>query len=508
MVTRSLGALAAIVVGLAVVLGALIVLSGGSPDPEVGANTLVNPPGFISVNNSPSVARHPDRPDHLVVAHRIDRPGFSALLEWSDDGGTSWQPTTLPLPAEVEACAASPERLACPFAPSAAFAPDGTLFVTYVSLQGSGNTPGALWVSTSADGGRTLAPPVQVAGELTFQPRLAVGPDGTVHLTWLQAADVALNRLVGQARIVASRSTDGGASFSAPVPVSDPERARVGAASPVVDDDGDLVVLYQDYKDDRRDFEGLEGPPVDGPFALVLTRSTDGGERFAPGIELESGVVPTKRFLVFLPEFPSLAAGPDGRLQVAWYDGRNGDEDVFTRHSPDGGRTWTEAVRVNDNPVGDGTAQYLPQVSVAPGGRVDVVFYDRRGDPANVATNAYLATSVDGLAPFTNLRLSSESFDSRVGPTFGLDDYGTDFGTRLGLDSTDAGAYASWTDTRLGDENTGRQDVFGAAVTGLGRSGVARSAALVGAGALALGLVVLAWFSLRRSARSKARSRP
>ncbi|MBW3573989.1 MAG: glycoside hydrolase, partial [Actinobacteria bacterium] len=218
---RSPWALAAVVVGLAVVLGATFALLGGGGTPAAGPNALVNPPGLITVNNSPTVARHPDRPDHLAVTHRLDRPGFSALLEWSDDGGATWQPTSLPLPAEVVPCAASPQRLACPFAPSAAFGPDGTLHVIYVSLQGPGNTPGALWASTSTDGGRTLAPPVRVAGELTFQPRLAVGPDGVVHLTWLQAAEVALNRLVGQARVVASRSTDGGASFSTPVPVSD-----------------------------------------------------------------------------------------------------------------------------------------------------------------------------------------------------------------------------------------------------------------------------------------------
>ena len=505
---RSPWALAAVVVGLAVVLGATFALLGRGGTPAAGPNTLVNPPGLITVNNSPSVARHPERLDHLVVTHRLDRPGFSALLEWSDDGGTTWQPTSLPLPAEVAPCAASPQRVACPFAPSAAFGPDGTLHVIYVSLQGPGNTPGALWASTSTDGGRTLAPPVRVAGELTFQPRLAVGPDGVVHLTWLQAADVALNRLVGQARVVASQSTDGGASFSTPVPVSDAGRQRVGAASPVVDDSRGVVVLYQDYRDDRRDFEGLEGPPVEGPFALVVTRSDDGGQTFSPGVEVDSELVPTKRFLVFLPEFPSLAAGSDGILQVAWYDGRHGDEDVLTRRSSDGGRTWEPAERVNDNPMGDGTAQYLPHVAIAANGRVDMVFYDRRHDPANVATDAYLATSPDGRAPFDNLRVSSASFDSRVGPTFGLDDYGADFGTRLGLDSTDDRAYAAWTDTRLGDENTGRQDVFGAPVTGLGAANPLGPVGLAVIAILALGVGVLASSLLRRSPRSKGRSRP
>ena len=463
---RNLGAVAAILVGLVILVGALGVLVSRGGGPEVGLNVAVNPPGIITANNSPTVVRHPDRPEHLVVAHRIDRPGFSALVEWSDDGGTTWTAVTPPLPEGTEPCAASPSSTPCPFGPDVAFGPDGTLYVLYVELQGQGNTPARLWLSTSSDGGRTLQEPVQVAGELTFQARVVVAPDGTLHLTWLQADNVALNRLVGPAPVVASHSTDGGQTFSEPVPISDPARPRVGAATPVIDSEGDVVVLYQDFTGDRRDFENLEGPPAEEPFALVVTRSDDGGQTFSPGVELESGIVATKRFLVFLPEHPSLAAGPNGTLYAAWHGSSNGDDDVFLRRSDDGGATWSEAVRVNDNPVGDGTHQYLPQVAVAPGGRVDVLFYDRRVDPANVMTDAYLATSDDGAASFTNLRVSSESFDSSVGPVFD-DSYGADFGTRVGLDSIDGEAYAVWTDTRLGSLDTGRQDIFGAPVNGL-----------------------------------------
>jgi hypothetical protein len=463
----NLGALAATIVGLVVVVAAVVVLLGRGGEPEAGVNVAVNPPGIITANNSPTLVRHPDRPENLVVAHRIDRPGFSALVEWSDDGGSTWTAVTPPLPEGTEACAASPEGDPCPFGPDVAFGPDGTLYALYVDLQGQGNTPTRLWLSTSSDGGRTLDPPVQVAGELTFQARVAVAPDGTVHLTWLQADNVGLNRLVGPAPIVTSRSTDGGQTFSEPVLISDPARERVGAASPVIDSGGDLVVLYQDFTGDRRDFENLEGPPAEEPFALVVTRSDDGGVSFTPGVELESGIVATKRFLVFLPEHPSLAAGPNGTLYAAWHGGSNGDDDVFLRRSDDGGATWGAAVRVNDNPIGDGTHQYLPQVSVAPDGRVDVLFYDRRHDPDNVMTDAYLATSDDEGASFTNLRVSSESFDSTVGPVFD-DTYGADFGTRVGLDSTDDGTYAVWTDTRLGSLDDGRQDIFGAPVDGLG----------------------------------------
>ena len=470
LVAMSLGLVAALVAA------GTLYRTGGKAN--VGPNVLVNPPGVISVNNSPTVATDPDDGRRVVVAHRIDRPGFSALLEWSADGGATWQPTSLPLPPGTEPCAASPEQKPCPFGADVAFGPDGTLYVVYLSLQGRGNTPAALWLARSTDGGRSLEQPVRVAGELSFQPRVVVDDAGRVHLVWLDAEAVGLNQLVGPARVVTARSEDGGRTFADPVPVSDASRERVGAASPVIDSSGDVVVLYQDFKNDRRNFGGLQGPVPEDPYARVVTRSADGGRTFDQGVEIESDFVPARRFLVFLPEYPSLAAGPEGSVSVVWADGRYGSEDVVLLGSGDGGRTWSDATMVNDNAMADGTSQYLPRVAVAPNGRVDVLFYDRRGDPGDVQTEVYLASSDNGLDTFTNMRVSSQPFSSAVGPTFGPD-YGTDFGTRLGLVSTDEAALASWTDTRLGDVNTGRQDVFAAKVT-LGSGGpLTRTAAIL-----------------------------
>ncbi|MDP9387612.1 MAG: glycoside hydrolase, partial [Actinomycetota bacterium] len=487
---RAVLGVVAVVAGVGASAGAVLSLVDDERT-RVGGNVFVNPGGAIDARNSPTVARNPRRPRNLVVAYRLDRPGFSAALEWSDDGGATWQPSILPLPETVPTCSGSIGADRCPFAPDVAFGPDGTLYVLYVNLEGRGNAPANLWLATSSDGGRSLSPPVRVAGGLTFQARLAVDPAGTVHVTWLQANEVGLLRLVGfPNHVVAARSTDGGKTFSSPIPVSDPHRERVGAASPVIDSEGELVVLYQDFKDDRRDFENLEGPPWTEPFALVVTRSSDGGKAFSRGVELESGVVPTRRFLVFLPEFPSLAAGPRGALYVAWADGRNGDEDVFLRRSSDGGRSWAPAVRVNDNRRKDGTTQYLPRVDVAEDGRVDVVFLDRRRDPDDVMTDGFLAFSHDGGRSFDNVRISSTAFDSRVGPSAGPQ-YGVDFGSRLGLaSSSERPTAAAWTDTRLGSEASGRQDVVVAQVDVEGETPALARVPVV-AGLLVLALAAL-----------------
>ncbi len=449
---RPLFALAAAASGALAVVAATVLLLADQ-QVTVGPNVFVNPPAPIDAHNSPAIARNPRDADNLVVVNRIDRPRFNAALHWSADGGRVWRSTALSLPAGLDR----------PYAPDAAFGPDGTLYVTYVNLTGPGNVPANLWLARSNDGGRTLTAPLRVAGPLSFQARLAVDPHGVIYITYLQASNVGPLQLVGSAPIVAVRSTDGGRTFSEPVMVSDRERPRVGAATPVVDSGGELIVVYQDFKDDVRDFQNLEGPRWERPFALVAARSEDRGRTFSRGLEFESDIVPTQRFLVFLPEFPSVAAGSDGSLVVAWSDGRHGDSDVFLRRSPDGGRSWTAAVRVNNNARGDDTTQQLPVAAVAPGGRIDVVFLDRRRDPRDVRADAFLATSSDGASRFANIRLSSAAFDTGVGPKV-APHLPVDLGSRLGLVSGDSGGVAVWTDTRQGREATGRQDIVAAEI--------------------------------------------
>lgn len=423
-------------------------------DPQVGPNVAVNdagPAALVDARNSPTVARNPTDRDNVVVVHRVDRPGYSAELHWSADGGATWSPTELPLPDGLDRA----------FAPDAAFGPDGTLYVTYVNLQGDGNVPANLWLSRSDDGGRTLGRPSRIAGELAFQSRLVVDEAGAVHVFYVQADEVALLQFVGPVELVAVRSEDGGQTVTEPVRVSDADRPRVGTPVPAVID-GDLVVVYTDFTTNVRDFQNLEGPPWPEPAALVFTRSTDGGRTFAPGRLVDTDLVPAKRFLAFLPEFPALAAGPDGLLAVAWSDGRNGDEDVFLRRSTDAGRTWADPLRVNRNPRGDGTSQYMAAVAVAPDGRVDVAYLDRTDDHR---LHTVVASSTDGARSFQRVRVSSQASDARIGATASphLD---IDFGTRTALTSDEDTALVAWTDTRLAeDPEHGRQDIFAAEIT-------------------------------------------
>jgi len=469
-------------IGAALLLaGSALALWSGLADRETAPHALdedrpvnvgAGDPGDITAHNSPTVARNPRDPDNLVVTSRIDSPDFSCAVHASTDGGRRWSRTAVPVP-EGRTC----------YAPDAVFASDGTLHVSYVTLEGAANTPRALWVAASLDGGRTLSRPRKVAGPLAFQARIAADPGrpGELYVTWVQARDVGNLKFTAPGNPVrVARSQDAGASWSRPVQVNDPRRGRALAPSPAVGPEGELYVLYLDVGQDRLDYEGAHegtgGPPYPGRFTLVLARSRDGGATWAESV-VDDRVVPVGRFIPFLPPFPSLAVDRgSGRIYAAFHDARLGTSDVWMWTLEPGARRWGDPVRVNDTPRRDATTQYLPEVTVAPGGRVDVVYYDRRGDPGRDRLNdVSLQSSRDGGRSFSpRLALASRTFDSRIG--FGSERGLPDLGSRLGLVSADGEVLAAWSDTRAGTEASNKQDIVRAAVAP-GRSGVGATTA-------------------------------
>jgi len=448
-------------------LGAVVVSSAFDAPATartVGRNAPVNAGATnardIRSNNSPTLVPNPRRDGNLAVVNRVDTPAFGCALHVSFDGGTKWADTRLPLPEG--------EQPKC-FGPDAAFARDGTLYVSFVTLKGRGNVPHAGWIVSSKDGGRTFSKPVRTLGRLAFQVRLAADPDDSrrVYLTWLQGSDVGFLKFAEPGNpIQSARSDDGGATWSLPERVSNPARGRSIAPTPAVGPDGELYVLYLDLREDQLDYEGAHrgegGPPYPGPFSLVLARSLDRGKTWRESV-VDNHIVPIDRFVVLFPPFPSIAVAPDGRVYAAFHDGRLGDPDVWVWSLAKGSDAWMGPTRVNDTPKRDGKQQYLPQLSVAPNGRLDVSYYDRRSDPDDVMNHASLQSSFDDAHSFiASVRLSSQPFSSRVG--FGSKEDLPTLGSRLAVVSTDDRALAVWTDTRAGTVATNKQDLARAVV--------------------------------------------
>lgn len=318
----------------------------------------------------------------------------------------------------------------------------------------------SIFVSRSDDRGITWNEPVLVAlgqSQRTFHdhPQMAVdatgGPhDGNVYISWTRFTGV------GQIDILVGTSRDRGATWSSlqvsgPIPKGDAEgfyQDSMVAVGPA----GEVYALWD---------ESFLDPGAFARTKIWMAVSLDGGRTFGEPRVVEGDVIP-----ISLPNagyrhdsYPVAAADVGGahrgRLYLTWADQRSGNADILLKYSDDRGATWSSIRRVNDDA---GTAaQFFQWVSVAPDGRVDIAFYDRRDDPADTLLNEYYAVSVDGGNTFTNVRVSDVSSDPAVWPAF-IGDYNQ-------IASTARTAHPAWSDFRNGLPGNLNQDAYTAAVT-------------------------------------------
>lgn len=412
----------------------------------------------LRANNSPVLAVDRGDPRFVAVANRLDNP-IGCALHLSGDGGRSWVPANpVPkLPAGAKRC----------HAPEVVIDGKGVLYFLFVGLGGLPNRPVGAYLVTSGDRGRSFSAPRRVLGPQAFMVRMAIdrdrGAKGRLHLVWVQAGSPAppAGLPAGPNPVMAAFSDDGGGHFSAPVQVSDADRRRAVAPALAVGRDHAVHVAYYDLADDDRDYQGLPGPPWEQKWSLVVATSADGGRRFGRGVVVDADIVAPGRVAPVYTMAPAaLIAGSGSALWVAWTDARHGDWDVLARRSGNAGRSWAPPQRVNDDALNSGAHQHLPALSVSPGGRVDMVFFDRRNDPANLTYDVYLASSRGGLDRFAaNYRLSSRPSSSRIGPRYAIDPERAELGSSTAVVSLPALAVAAWTDTRNAIASP-QQDIF------------------------------------------------
>jgi hypothetical protein len=349
-----------------------------------------------------------------------------------------------------------------------AFGPDGTAYYFGIGVEPTsdqlapalgrlGGAASALWVAASRDGGATYEDPVFIhkcQAPACFDDKQWVAVDandGTLYLSWALIAPLVQNPVIGgfaTGHIVMSRSDDGGRTWSLPVDVSPPMQLNVinQGNTPAVGPDGDVYVTWIDFINNQ----------------LLFAASADRGGTWSQpqviaAITTLPGNLPNSEFRT--PTLTTMAVDRSdqesrGAIYIAWSDYGAGNADVLLVRSDDGGATWSAPFRANGD-LGEHD-QFFPSVSVAPDGRLDVLFYDRRDDPGNRLLTPYYAYSRDQGATMANLRLGDVLFDGDLGY------HQTDapyIGDYIGIASTARAAYAVWADSRNGDN-----DVFTATV--------------------------------------------
>lgn len=460
------GLLGLIVLGLLVFGGKD---SAGQPRPVPLQNVQVGEEtdeAIVQAATTPVVAVNPTNANNLVMGYRIERPSFGCAVSSSFDEGKSWDPSALTLPPGTERC----------YTTSVGFAKDGTLHLAFVTLAGLNNVPSAAWLTRSQDGGRTFEPAQKVLEQEKFMVRLAVDNNTSparLVLTWVEPAGIGLFQMAPPSSVMSMVSPDGGRSFGPRTRVSDARRTRVGAPVPLWGSGGALHVLYQDYGNDVFDFQNVQGRH-EGTFENVVATSSNGGGTFSETV-VNAGVRPPEPFLVFTPPFPAIAVDrTDNKLYVAWSDARAGKPAVLLAISSDGGKSWEPAKRVDD---GKGES-LLPQLGVAPDGRLDVA-YVAVGDAAARPTEVMMTSSRDNGKTFGPALAMNRPFFRDLFPISPRREAGRDLGSALALASKERVAYLAWPDTRRGGSDTLRVDIVGA-LASIEEKGAARHLQPVG----------------------------
>ncbi len=424
-------------------------------------------------HSEPMLAEDPENPLHLVggskfftdPAHYQFKIGYFA----SFDGGCTWTDGGV-LPGFGAIGRTSDV--------SFAFGPHHEVYVAVLGEVRNGAS--GIYVSISADGGKTFGLPVTVFSAKATQifsdkPWITVdqtkGPySGSIYVVWSydHNGECGYGNNCSE-ELAFSRSRDGGKTFS-PVQLveghapfcTNPAKGRPAHATvcdaaqgaiPVVEPDGTLVVAFP-YID-------LMSGSI--PTRLVVTTSPDGGITWTSPILIATihdidGIFPPEHYRNL--SLPAFACDPKtGQLYLTWSDKGSRDADILLVTSKDHGQTWSAPVRVNDDPMQNGANQFQPQLAVAPNGVISISSFDTRIDPRHQLIDVYLAQSRDhGTSFLKNVRITTQSWDPAVDAP--LDESGLQFiGDYQGLAADNFFAHPFWNDTR-----TGRQEIFTAAV--------------------------------------------
>lgn len=311
--------------------------------------------------------------------------------------------------------------------------------------------------------------------------------------------------------VIVYRSTDSGATFSAPIIVNqgygtfinnDATSVRIDRAqkSPYqgnvylsytrqtnIDFNGNSIAFYQRSTDEGLTWDNptpmsnVDDTTTERPFKAVdlngnvffawitaapsptnfyIRRSFDGGATFGPSIVVSPvtfvpSPLPVPGYAFRCLTFPAIAADTSlnpltsNTIYAVWQDNRLGYADIFMSKSQNQGTTWSTPKSVTN--ATSGSQNFFPAIDVSSQtGAVKIIYYSNQQD--GFLLNVYVAESNDGGATFTNSLVTTAPSNPNAGsmtPVVLIGDY---------IDVTivpTSRFIAVWMDTR-----TGTQTIF------------------------------------------------
>ncbi len=248
------------------------------------------------------------------------------------------------------------------------------------------------------------------------------------------------------------RSTDGGVNWSSHMNIS--SAVNAGSHNQGVNvqtgPNGEVYAAWTIYDSWPQDEK-----------AIGFARSYDGGATFEPAYRIINNIRGIRNTEVGknhrVNSFPSMTVDisdgeNSGNIYVVWTNigvpgiNTGTDADVYMIKSEDGGDNWSNPIRINQDPVGQGKKHYMPWITCDPeNGILSAVWYDDR-NVSNSQVEVFCANSFDGGETWEDFKVSDVAFTPS--PIPGL--AGGYMGDYLGITARGSMVYPVWTDTRDG----------------------------------------------------------
>ena len=400
------------------------------------AQTNINISHTAGWDTEPYIAINPTNPNNLIAAWmRLSGFTLTAGTSYSNDAGVTWS-TPIATP-HLHANFTSADV-------SIAFNNSGEAFLSYIDAAIS-NDSGYVMVAKSTTGGATWGAGVKVMNALASpdlpvdRPWITIDKSGGVYNGRLYVVSKSVDIGAMPHHIWMKYSADNGATWSSSTMVDDSIPSNLITNSmgvPTVGADGSLYIAYISYN------------PSSCPYPrMICMKSTDGGVILHPKIignpVTGSGITDTLYQGSYV-----LSANPAtaGNIVFTFTDQRNGDPDILSVHSTDGGNTWTTTpVRVNDDALSNGVGQDMCWAAFSSTGKYAVTWRDRRntGGTSSSPFETFTTVSSDGGVSFE----ANHNMNSIPSPFINIQK-GNDF---IGICLDDNFVYNAWCDLRTGN---------------------------------------------------------
>jgi hypothetical protein len=456
-----------------------------SPQPTSGFTNNFRVTGNSSLfplEDEPSIAVT-NQSGHLLMVVGANSLITGKMVSYlSHDQGSHWiGPTLLPLSRANDSFASDP---------ALGVNRTGTFFYSFLSIGSfffSSSGQDDVVVATSQDGGKwtnhvaaqrrafNTSNPFSNFSEIFDKPYLSIGPSKSnsfadaVYVTYTDFVEFCGGIFFvcrENSTIMQVHSIDGGITWSKPVAVSPMVTISqsnfnsltgrlVQGSMPAVAPDGNLYVAYYD--------SGKDGW-LNASATIMIAESVDGGKSFTT--PTQAALIPQQLtfasggsffgFRWWSSMFPSMDVALDGTIYIAYAARQNkitpDPADVYLVASTNGGVTWTQPRKINDDSTQNG--QFFPWLRVSSDGVVHIIWGDQRLDPVGIGYDVFYAEATNhGATISSNSRVTDVGTD----PLFTIGFVGDYFNMAVSGNQV----YPVWTDGRRAIMPLGREFLVG-----------------------------------------------